>query len=157
MWAFFRGPSLIELGISKGSPAGDVGADVRPLFEPVPMVTRANHLTGVILSPGAACAEISCWEFEGPGQGNTNAAERSYSAQAALCVWGVDHTKRPRLAGCKGRGRWRRVCFKAHLGRFPAAIVTGVDRIRCSVTNLNFAKGLLAPPRRDSPRAPPLR
>ena len=136
--SLFRGPSLIELGISKGSPAGDVGADVRPLFEPVPMETRANHLTGVILSPGAACAEISCWEFEGPGQGNTNAAERSYSSQAALCVWGVDHTKRPRLAGCKGRGRWRRVCFSAHLGRFPAAIVTGVDQIRCSVTNFKF-------------------
>ena len=98
----FRGPSLIELGISKGSPAGDVGADVRPLFEPVPMETRANHLTGVILSPGAACAEISCWEFEGPGQGNTNAAERSYSAQAALCVWGVDQPNDPDLLAAKG-------------------------------------------------------
>jgi hypothetical protein len=45
-------------------------------------------------------------------------------------------TKRPRLAGCKGRGRWRRVCSNAHLGRFPAAIVTGVDRIRCPVTQI---------------------
>ena len=49
---------------------------------------------------------------------------------------GRSSTKRPRLAGCKGRGRWRRVCSNAHLGRFPAAIVTGVDRIRCSVTQI---------------------
>jgi hypothetical protein len=49
---------------------------------------------------------------------------------------GRSRTKRPRLAGCKGRGRWRRVCSNAHLGRFPAAIVTGVDRIRCSVTQI---------------------
>src|SRR6266403_4203453 len=49
---------------------------------------------------------------------------------------GRSSTKRPRLAGCKGRGRWRRVCSNAHLGRFPAAIVTGVDRIRCPVTQI---------------------
>jgi hypothetical protein len=46
-------------------------------------------------------------------------------------------TKRPRLAGCKGRGRWRRVCSNAHFRQIiPAAIVTGVDRIRCSVTQI---------------------
>src|SRR6266403_3514436 len=49
---------------------------------------------------------------------------------------GRSRTKRPRLAGRKGRGRWRRVCSNAHLGRFPAAIVTGVDRIRCPVTQI---------------------
>jgi hypothetical protein len=60
---------------------------------------------------------------------------RSYSAWWR-CAEGRSSTKRPRLAGCKGRGRWRRVCSNAHLGRFPAAIVTGADRIRCSVTQI---------------------
>jgi hypothetical protein len=60
---------------------------------------------------------------------------RSYSAWWR-CAEGRSSTKRPRLAGCKGRGRWRRVCSNAHLGRFPAAIVTGVDRIRCPVTQI---------------------
>jgi hypothetical protein len=50
---------------------------------------------------------------------------------------GRSRTKRPRLAGCKGRGRWRRVCSNAHFRQIiPAAIVTGVDRIRCSVTQI---------------------
>src|SRR6266513_6246856 len=33
---------------------------------------------------------------------------------------GRSSTKRPRLAGCKGRGRWRRVCSNAHFRQiFP--------------------------------------
>jgi hypothetical protein len=31
---------------------------------------------------------------------------------------GRSRTKRPRLAGCKGRGRWRRVCSNAHFRRY---------------------------------------
>ena len=50
---------------------------------------------------------------------------------------GRSRTKRPRLAGCKGRGRWRRVCSNAHFRQIiPAAIVTGVDRIRCPITQI---------------------
>ena len=49
---------------------------------------------------------------------------------------GRSRTKRPRLAGCKGRGRWRRVCLMRTLGGIPAAIVTGVDRIRCPITQI---------------------
>jgi hypothetical protein len=58
---------------------------------------------------------------------------------AALCVWGVDPAPNDPVLRGKGRGRWRRVCSNAHFRQIiPAAIVTGVDRIRCSVTNFRF-------------------
>src|SRR5258706_10579139 len=45
---------------------------------------------------GMSLARLNPPEFKRPGHGNTNAAKRSYSAQAALCVLRVDRTKRAR-------------------------------------------------------------
>jgi hypothetical protein len=56
---------------------------------------------------------------------------------------GRSRTKRPRLAWlCKGRGRWRRCALMRTFCGIPAAIVTGVDRIRCPLLKY-FVTGLI--------------
>ena len=89
---------------------------------------------------GSVCADITLPAFEGAGHGNTSAAERSYSAQAALCVWRVDHAPNdPGLLAAKGGAAGRRVCCNAHLeAGFPPQWLIGVDRLRCKWLNLNL-------------------
>jgi hypothetical protein len=54
------------------------------------------------LNLGASAQTYSCWGFEGPALIDS-AAERSYSAQAALCIWRVDPAPNdPVLRGAKG-------------------------------------------------------
>src|SRR6476660_3357716 len=67
------------------------------------------------------------------------AAERSYSAQAALCVWGVDSIPNDPVVPCCARGGAAgRGCANALEEEFPLQWLVGVDRLRCKWLNLNF-------------------
>ena len=64
---------------------------------------------------------------------------------------GRSRTKRPRLAGCKGRGRWRRVCSNAHFRCYSRRNSNVAPLLKYFVTGLLSATAP-APPRQPPPR-----
>ena len=114
-----------------GIVARTVATEVRPAAQ----LVAENRSAQVTLGTGRA-------DIISPG--NLRARYPNQRRQAIILrlsgvvrLEGRSRTKRPRLAGCNGRGRWRRVFSNAHFRQIiPAAIVTGVDRIRCSVTQI---------------------
>src|SRR5713226_5032641 len=71
---------------------------------------------------------------------------------------GRSRTKRPRLASCKGRGRWRRVCSNAHFRQISRRNSNGAwigfvaPLLKYFVTGLLGASALALP--RQSPSRP---
>ncbi len=73
------------------------------------------------------------WEFEGPSRGNTNAAERSYSAQVALCILAA--RRPPSLVLSVFKFPLRQIMTRRHDARIRG--LTAAFIFKCPATSIN--------------------